>query len=316
MAHSADSIADGVFRNGSLSGRAPSPPYVHVPMLANLGYRSSTIRPTYALAAPDGLSEANIDTITGGRVQVTINTRVADEWRFEDRRKAHAILDYLYLGPTSVVRDHAWLQKEGITMLLVARDISMVGMRSLSIEKAVAELGLETTYVNLVNSQELIRNFPSSVNAINEHILRRNTIAGLDPTAKPGKVLVVCETGSDRSAAVVAAYVMAMYDCDMIRSIQFVSSQRFCVSFDESIKYLLIAYEDLLKAKTMTTLARGQENATPTQQGSRPSRSAAIKKRGFEDTLDGDGDGDHDMDEARYEDRPTFAPFMQGGMDS
>ncbi|CAN8102579.1 unnamed protein product [Discula destructiva] len=311
-----ETIATGVFRNGVLSSRAPSPPYVHVPTVTNPTDPSNTINPSYNLVAPGQLSVNDIDTITGGRPQTTHNPRLTDDWCYEDRRKAQAILDFLYLGPLSVVRDHAWLQKHGITMLLVARTASMAGMRSLSIERAVAELGVELKYVDLAINQELIRNFPSSVDLINEHLLRFNTAASQNPAARQGKVLVLCETGNDRSAAIVTAYVMAMYGREAIGAIQFVSCQRFCTNFDEATKHLLMSYEDLLKAKRITTLAIQQATAVPAQQGYDAAKFGTTKKRRIDATLDADEDGDLDMDTARYQDRAHFAPFLEGHMDS
>lgn len=316
MPATSNSIANGVLRNGSFSSRAPSPPYVHVPAVISLADPSNAITPSYDLVGPGRLSITDINIITGARAQVTTVTRLTDDWRYEDRRKAQPILDYLYLGPMSVVRDIAWLQKQGITMLLVARDASMASMRSLTLDKAVAELGVELAFVDLSTSQELIRNFPSTVVLINQHLLRLNTAAREDPAAKQGKVLVMCDTGNERSAAIVTAYIMAMYGRDMISAIQFVSTQRFCTNFDDAMKQLLISYGDLLKAERMTTLASRQGEGAPCQYHNGLSNPIANKKRGIEDTIGMDEDGDLEMDMARYKDRSTFAPFIQGNTDS
>lgn len=306
------SIADGVIRNDTLTTRAPSPPYLHVPSITSSADPSQTIQPSYDLVGPGLLSAAEVDLITGGRTQ-DARGRMCDDWKYEDRRKAQAILDFLYLGPVSVVRDHDWLREQGITMLLIARDASMKGLPSLSTQKAVSELGLELKYVDMANRYELSANFPTTIELINEHLLRLNGAASLDPTAKPGKVLVMCETGNDRSAAIVAAYIMAMYNRDMVGAVQFVSSQRFSTGFDEALKQVLIATEDLLKAKRMTILDARQENAAPDQQRNGASKPASRKKRAIEDTLDVDDEGDMDMDAARYEDRSSFVPFVQNG---
>lgn len=304
-------IATGVIRNDILSTRAPSPPYVHVPTVVSRNDPAQIIKPSYDLVSPGSLTAADIDIITGGRLQ-TAGRRPSEDWKYEDRRNAQAILDYLYLGPVSVVRDHAWLREKGITMLLIARDASMKGMPSLSTQRAVAELGLELEYVDMANRHELIRNFPLTVDMINEHVLRFNSIARSDPTAKPGKVLVMCETGNDRSAGIVAAYVMAMYNRDMAGAVQFVTSSRFSTSFNESLKQVLIAAEDILEAKRMMILHAREETAASGLQSNGPVETASCKKRGIEDTYDTDESGDLDMDGARYEDRSSFVPFIQG----
>ncbi|KAL9032099.1 MAG: hypothetical protein Q9214_008109, partial [Letrouitia sp. 1 TL-2023] len=65
----------------------------------------------------------------------------------------------------------------------------------------------------------------------------------------PGKVLVFCETGNDRSAAVVAAYILAMFDMDIVKAIQIVQAQRFCASFNDAMRKLLETWEEMLKAR-------------------------------------------------------------------
>lgn len=302
-------IANGVTRNDELTSRAPSPPYMHVPTITSSLDPSQTIQPSYDLVGPGSLSTDAIDLITGGRPQ-SAGRRLADDWRYEDRRKAQAILDYLYLGPLSVARDHAWLREQGITMFLIARDASMKHLPSLSTQKAVFELGLELQYVDLANRHELIRNFPGTIDMINQHLLRLNSIAKADPTAKQGKVLVMCETGNDRSAAIVASYVMAMYDRNMVGAVQFVSSQRFSTSFDEELKRVLAATEDLLEAKRMILQDRRHESAS-SEHGSAPAKPTFRKKRGIRDTWDQDENDNMDMDAARYEDRSCFIPFVQ-----
>lgn len=302
------SIANGVVRNGLFSGRAPSPPFVHVPTISGHDDPSSVIKPSYH-PTDARLSVGDIEIITGGRTQHASNVRLRDEWRYEHRHVAQKILDYLYLGPTSAVRNLAWLKEHKITMLLVARDTSMVGMRSARMEKAVAELGVELTYVNLAHGRELIQIFAGTVDLINQHVLRLNTDAKLDPNTKPGKVLVMCDTGNERSAAIVTAYIMAMFGRDMVSAIQFVSAQRFCANYDETVKWLLLAYDDILQAKRMTTMT-----TLASRPGNAQTQPAVSKKRGIKEMADVDEEGDVDMDMARYEDRPGFVPFIQENM--
>lgn len=297
-----------------------------------------TITPSYDSVNTDLLTAEDIDIITGKRNQHASSAALNQQWRYEDRRKAQLVLDFLYLGPLSVIRDRAWLQKEGITMLLAARDAAMAQARMMSLDKAAAELGIEAAYVDVASRQELIRSFPAAVAKINDHLLRvyksqaRHVVMGegqqvtaIDTsTFRRGKVLVFCETGNERSAAIVAAYVMAMYGRDVISTIQFISAQRFCTNFDEETKYLLQSYGDILEAKRMTARAVQQaipQHSTIQHENIPPNLAAAAvnpasKKRGIEDTMDEDEKGEFDIDVGRYEDRIPFQPFVQVDMDS
>lgn len=333
------SIADGVSRAAAFTTRPPSPPYIHVPT-AHDNAESLQIVPSYDSVNIGNLSKEDIDIITGKRSQQAANRPLNQAWVYEDRRKAQQILDFLYLGPLSVVRDREWLKKEGITMLLAARDATMAQARLMSLEKAADELGIEAAYVDVAGRQELIRSFPATVAKINDHLLRvykrqaqqqvvtaadgqRQQVTAIDPsTFRRGKVLVFCETGNERSAVVVAAYLMTMYGGDLVSVIQFISAQRFCTNFDEEAKLLLQSYGDILEAKRMT-VQDAQQNVPQkpaSLQGDITSSSAAVnlksKKRGIEDTMDEDDNADFSMDIGRYEDRAPFQPFVQNQGDS
>ncbi|KAK3081559.1 hypothetical protein LTR53_020464, partial [Teratosphaeriaceae sp. CCFEE 6253] len=79
---------------------------------------------------------------------------------------------------------------------------------------------------------------------INEHLARSH-----QRTGKVGKVLVFCESGNERSAGVVAAYLMETHaDVDFIKAMQLVQAQRFCANFDDAMKRLLQGYWDILRA--------------------------------------------------------------------
>lgn len=308
MAQSPSSIvlAADVVRNDSLTTRPPSPPYVHVPtMIGHPTHPANTITP--APSGPGQLTPQTVARITGNRPQVICGARASDTWQYEHRRRAQPILDFLYLGPLAVVRDHAWLQKEGITMIYAVRDGIMAGRRLMTVEKAVADLHLDAAYLDMNSRQDLIRSFPSAVERINAHMLQRanNTESDNDNNGTGGgKVLVVCETGNERSATLVAAYVMAMYGRDMIGAVQFVGLQRFCTNLDEEAKQLLLSYEHLLEAGRMTASARLQETAAQEP-------PTASRKRGIEATMDEDEDGDVSMDGGRFTARAAFVPYME-----
>lgn len=332
MAHRAPSLSlgDGVVRAAGFAARPPSPPPLVIPSaFAQPNHPSLTLTPAFESVDTGSLTLQDIDTITGGRSQIASDPHKVG-WRYEDRRKAQAVLDFLYLGPSAVIRDRAFLEKEGITMLLAARDASMAQIQMLSVDRISAELDIEAAYVDVATRFDLIRAFPMAVTKINEHLLRvyraqaqgqvddGHIIINKD-TFKRGKVLVFCETGNERSAAVVAAYLMAMYGRDMISAVQFVNAQRFCANIDDETKYQLRTFGDILEAQRMTARASGHHplaNAAPGNGaaggGFSASNQEAAKKRGIDDTIDENEDDGFAMDMDRYENRPIFEPYIQG----
>jgi serine/threonine/tyrosine-interacting protein len=330
--------------------RPPSPPPILIPApLVFGGYEPMVCVPSYANIDPMSLSATDLEIITRNKPQEA-HDRVHD-WEYEDRRQAQEILDFLYLGPSTAARDCQWLRDNGITMLLAARDSRMAQARLMGVDRVARELGLHAEYVDVENHQELIRAFPEAIRKINNHLLgvyRSQAVQGeggavgegsmlIDKNnIRHGKVLVFCETGNDRSAGVVVAYLMAVFGMEMVRACQFIQFRRFCAGLDEDMKYLLQTYEGILTAEK--TVHRHQLHSRRLSQppatsnnhaagaSTNPSRPAAANptvlkasKRHIEDTMDEDEDGDATMgeleksfqlDQDRYLDRPAFVPFV------
>lgn len=320
------SLSDGVVRTASFTNRPPSPPYIHIPTpLAENNNTPLTLTPSYASVDPRTLTPVDLKIITGGKIQEA-SDNYKNTWKYEDRRKAQPVLDFLYLGPLAVVRDLEFLRQQGITMLLAVRDASMSHLRLRAVEKAAAELDLQAEYVDVASRAQLIHDFPSIIANINDHLLRvyRSQLKAVNDagnvaidtsTFRRGKVLVFCETGNERSAVVVAAYLMAIYGTDMISTVQFISAQRFCANFDDETKHLLRSFEDILHAQRMVATeaqsAETQQTASVPVSGDLAVRTSA-SKRGIDDTRDEDDlQGDFLMDGDRYEDRAAFSPYMQ-----
>lgn len=193
-------------------------------------------------------------------------------------------------------------------MLLVIRNTMTAQAKILSGDKIASELGIASAAVDVAGNQELIAAFPCATKIINDHLVatyHHRIECGRSPAdpSNLGKVLVFCESGNERSAAVVAAYLMEMYDIDLVSAIQFVQSQRFCVAFDDPLKHLLLSYQQLLEAKRISRLQQSKANP------SAGSRSGS--KRGRDDMVDDDMDMDLDNadDEERFGGRRVFAAF-------
>lgn len=322
------SLSDGVVRTASFANRPPSPPYIHIPTpLAENNNRPLTLTPSYASVDPRNLTSDDLKIITGGKTQEA-SDNYKNTWKYEDRRKAQPVLDFLYLGPLAVVRNHDFLKQQGITMLLAVRDASMSHLRLIAVEKAAAELNLQAEYVDVASRTQLIRDFPLIIAKINDHLLRvyRSQLQAVNDagnmaidtsTFRRGKVLVFCETGNERSAVVVAAYLMAIYGTDMVSTVQFISAQRFCATFDEEMKHLLRSFGDILEAQRMVSTGSQQVDTKQTTSAPAVFDTSAVptpvsKKRGIDDTMDVDDlQEDFMMDGDRYEDRDAFVPYKQ-----
>ncbi|KAI9811850.1 MAG: hypothetical protein M1827_005201 [Pycnora praestabilis] len=255
------------------------------------------------------------------------------DWKYEWRREAQKVLPFMYLGPVSAARDRDFLKREGVTMLLAVRDTKSAHARLLNSSNVADEIGIEFEAVDVAGNQELIAAFPYAIQLVNKHLTEvynrslpspsRGTNGELRAAkTKPstGKVLVYCESGNERSAGVVAAYIMAMYDVDIIKALQVVQAQRFCVCFDDPMKNLLDSYAAILQAKRDVARAKalskdkntapGQiRSATKSTGGKSPNKRG---KRSLDEAYETDlemGDAYGQIDEDRFGQRAGFAPF-------
>ncbi|KAK6087496.1 dual specificity phosphatase [Seiridium cupressi] len=326
------------------AARPPSPPAIMIPAPNFLKANEPIVCvPSFANIDPQFLSAPELEIITQNRPQQAYDS--VNSWAYEDRRKAQEILDFLWLGPSSVARDKDFLQKNGFTMLLAARDARMAQARLMGVDRVAKELGVHADTIDVQDHQDLIRSLPDAVRKINNHMLdvyRSQSIANqtdrpvedgamvIDKTKfRRGKVLIFCETGNDRSAGVVIAYLMSVFGMNMIQACQFIQFRRFCVSLDEDMKYLLQTYEGIIHAQKTVNKYKLQNSqlSTPASVPSpiTPNDGLAsalpileVKaKRGIEETLqdidDDDMEGAMDgfeLDRDRYTDRPAFVPFM------
>ncbi|KAK0619951.1 protein-tyrosine phosphatase-like protein, partial [Immersiella caudata] len=266
------------------------------------------------------LTESDISIITQNKAQIASDQ--SNGWQYESRRVPQRILDFLFLGPASAARDHEFLTKEGITMILGCRDTKFQ-LGFASIQKAAVGLEIEARFVDVIDGKAgFIKAFRDATGAINSHLLDvywRQAIADeSDPSSiaidsqnfRRGKVMVCCESGNERSAAIVAAYIMSVFNVDCVRAMQFVGLQRFCANFDDETKFVLKAYEDTLKAaEDVKNQLLAFQNAVQTA----PTQGA---KRRIDDTMDEDDTANQNTamemdvsDQERYKNR-HFVPFI------
>lgn len=310
--------------------RVPSPPRIIVPPPA---LNANGIPDLHVVQDSDfdfessGFSNAEfLKTVTYGNF-ILSNSML--EWKYEQRRMAQQILPFLFLGPVSASRDRDFLRREGITMVLAVRN-TMSAQAKLLGTKVAQELGIEGKMIDVAGNQELIAAFPRAIEAINVHLstmYRRAQISGAPATTNaegqmpptPGKVLVFCESGNERSATLVTAYIMAMYSTGLVKAVQIVQAQRFAIAFDDSLRNLLSTYEIILEAKRdvvqadNSLLAFNGVNGNANLSTNGDNGAAKVAKRSLDDAYDDDMDMDADnpyFDGGRFERRGGFAPFQ------
>lgn len=312
------------------SYRVPSPPRIIIPppVLNAQGVPDLHVVQdgSYDFESSGFKNAEFLQTVTYGNF-MTSNNQL--EWKYEQRRMAQQILPFLYLGPMSAAKDQNYLQREGITMVIAVRN-TMSAQAKLLGSKAAQDLGIDTRTIDVAGNQELIAAFPVAIEAINSHLsamyqqdqsrLTQAATVGQAPLqSTPGKVLVFCESGNERSATLVTAYIMAMYSTDLIKTIQIVQAQRFAVAFDDSLRNLLLTYEMMLKAKRDVVQAHSRSSDAPgglSDSGASmesDDRSPKTSKRRFEatynDEMEVDGENVH-LDNGRFEVRDGSAPFQ------
>jgi serine/threonine/tyrosine-interacting protein len=172
-------------------------------------------------------------------------------WDYHERRNNQEVLPFLYLGPWGAVKDRNFLQEHRITMLLGARDTRYVQSRIMDGTKIANEVGIRYVSVDVSGPGELIAAFPRAIEQINTHLqeVHETSQAESPRNATFGKVLVFCESGNERSATIVAAYLMTMYEINMVDAIHVVQGHRFCASFSDPMKELLRSFEGILQAQ-------------------------------------------------------------------
>ena len=317
------------------SFRVPSPPRIVVPppRLDHHGIPDSNIGPSAAQDyEPSDLANAEfLKTVTYGDFAALNNML---DWEYGQRRLAQKILPFLFLGPVTAARDKQFLKREGITMLLAVRNTMSAQAKLLNVGKIAGDLELHSAAVDVAGNQELIAAFPRAIQEINSHMQHKYSLrkastqqvtgnrcveANTEPST--GKVLVFCESGNERSAAVVAAYLITMYNMDFIRTIQVIQAQRFCVAFDEPSKALLQTYAAMVQAKrdVAHSSLMFSENVKPDDRGRMQDGAGLVlakgEKRNIDEAYSTDvhmGNTSGHFDDERFEEREVSPPFQDG----
>ncbi|GMK55333.1 hypothetical protein CspeluHIS016_0203890 [Cutaneotrichosporon spelunceum] len=137
------------------------------------------------------------------------------EWKYEMRREAQAVLPNLYLGPFQAGTNLERLREKRITHILCLRD---------SVEARLIFPRFPTEFIYLTldvadsDDQNIISIFPKC-----REFIDMAMSAG-------GAVLVHCNSGIATSPAIVMGYLMWKFGWDYTLALTFVQSKRYCVS--------------------------------------------------------------------------------------
>lgn len=243
------------------------------------------------------------------------------QWSYGMRREPQPIFPFLTLGPSSCLREREALQAHGFTLLLGIRNTHSAHARLISGDKAAADLGILADTVDVLDNQELISTFPRAIRRINDHLAGVDVPSHAIPamqndSSRKRKVFVFCESGNERSAGVVIAYIMAMLNMDTGQATRMVQQHRFCISIEDPMRRILLAFESILDAKRdveRTRRANIQTGAATLAPPPVPPVMLA-KKRSFADRLHEDTEADYDMDVdddvGSLLERKPMAPFQ------
>jgi hypothetical protein len=250
-------------KNNEYVFRLPTPPRIVIPPFTSWNHTEAT--PSLGNLISHADPEINIDFLQGTDYDTSLratNSGAAQNWKYEHRREAQDILSYLWLGPLHAARDRDFLLREGITLMIGIQHKSGLGPKlTMGAMRVADELGIAKATLEVGSNQDLIALFPTATRIINSHMREMFNRAMLNPSGgiRPGKALVFCESGNDKSAAVAAAYLMDNFEgADYVKACQICNVRRFCCSFDDGVKGYLHSYNDILQAKRSVAAASPQ----------------------------------------------------------
>jgi len=260
----------------------------------------------------------NVDFLNNTNVNYSAFLRqIPEHWDYGMRRDAQEVLPFLYLGPLTAAKNREFLRRVGITMVLGVQPNSSLGAKlTVGAFRVADELGLAKSVIVASDHNDIISILSQATDLINEHLVSMHHPVEISATTShEGKVLVFCETGNDKSAAIVAAYLMQTFTkVDCVKALQICSHRRYCCTFDDNLKHTLntfwgmvLAKREVTNASLFSSLSLQDGSATHRDSGWQENRK---RTRSYEDndnvTMDISGNAD---DAERFEGR-NLTPFI------
>lgn len=255
--------------------RVPSPPRIFVPPPVQSSVESSIFSSGRLSKLHPRCIWPNTAFLSDIELKHPRSKDFTIDWSYSDRQTAQEILPFLFLGPLAAARDKEFLESNQITMVLGVRKVMASFMFN---PKAPRDLGLDLQFVDIKNEGGVINSFNELVGKINEHLERKFMASSSqhDPQCSTGRVLVFCESGNERSATSVAAYIMAMYGVNVVEAIQIIQGQRFCINIDDATRNKLATYGNMLTAQIDVLEANQQQQLPPPSSSSTTTTTTTI----------------------------------------
>ena len=144
-------------------------------------------------------------------------------WEYEDRYSCQEMIEGVYLGPSTILRDSNFLQDRKISNIVISRS-----EREKVFLKPREHPSLQITYhiIDIEDSpiSSCMSSFSKFLDLMNQ----------LGPGAE-NPVLIVGMTGMNRSASLVGVYVMQKFLLPANRAIEYMISRRRCVSISQNV---------------------------------------------------------------------------------
>ncbi|PHH71197.1 hypothetical protein CDD82_6685 [Ophiocordyceps australis] len=154
--------------------------------------------------------------------------RYNDSWVYALRYKAQCVLDHLWIGPLSVVRDVEFLRREGFSMVLVARDERLANTRLPTLHEACRVLDLASRCFAIdCKGRGLVGQLAGIMDAIKTHVVAVERRRGTHESSRRAKILIVCNTGNELAPGIAAAYLMAVFGQTLTQAFETVMTARY-----------------------------------------------------------------------------------------
>jgi serine/threonine/tyrosine-interacting protein len=167
------------------------------------------------------------------------NPTVLSTWKYGDRYHAQQVVDHVWIGPMSVVRNQQFLVDNNIRVLisLLSPQINQFTSRR------VYEQSSEFKWITVSLAED-----PSTSNQL--AVAQFEKIVALIDEAQHAGIdsLIFCETGNEKSASALAAYLIYSRDMSAVEALQCVQAHRFCIVPNNTATFHLQTFEDLCRS--------------------------------------------------------------------
>lgn len=229
-------------------------------------------------------------------------------WSYQSRHSAQPVLPFLYLGPASVARDGDYVTKTGITMVISVRNASSARTQPRWLDPSLfaACSGLQTATFDVDNPYEFITRIRPIIKFMTDHLdaQTHGPIRGLEDVG--GAILVICESGNERSPALVAAYLMLLYGISWHESLNLIHTHRFSVCLSSGMNDMLKTWQGILQAES-DVARRIDLTSGDLADGPRYTRQS---KKAMKRSIDDAYDSEDTIIDDEVTVRPGIAPFM------